>query len=176
MKKLMTAALVLLAATTLLSAAPKKKGPKIEKKDPVTIFDPATLTEAPKGTEIVERDGVKYLKVTCDGWDNYLDIAPIDLKGYNRFCCTMYADVENENYGYTVNLSDSGKNMIAAITSRPLGTEPTLVRVAHEVKQTWNTISKSDKAERCQYYVQGGEDVGWNPVKAVFYIGKVYAE
>ncbi len=176
MKKLMTAALVLLAATTLLSAAPKKKGPKIEKKDPVTIFDPATLTKAPDGTEIVEKDGAKYLKINCDGWNNLIEITPIDLKGYNRFCCTMYTDKLDEGLGYTVKLADSGNADIASITSRPLGSDPTLVRVAHEIKQSWNTISKSDKAEMCQVYVQGGEDIGWGAVKGVIYVGRIYAE
>ncbi len=179
MKKFLTAAFALLAVTTLLSAAPKgkKNGPKIQKKDPITIFDPATLSAAPEGTELVERDGKKYVKIMCDGYNSLFSIAAIELKGYNRFCCEIYSDGISDKYQYCVKLADAGFADIASMQAMPLPAEPTLVRVGHEVKQSWNTLSKTDKAEVCQCFVQDSEN-GWNPVKGkvALYIGKIYAE
>ena len=179
MKKLMMVACALLAATTLLTAAPKgkKNGPKIQKKDPITVFDPATLSAAPEGTELVERDGNKYVKIMCDGYGNYLPIAAIELKGYNRFVVEMYSDGVSDKYQYCVKLADANNGDIASMQTMPLPAEPTTVKVGHEVKQSWNTLSKTDKAEQCQCFVQDSE-AGWNPVKGkvAIYVGKIYAE
>ena len=182
MKKFLTVAFALLAVTTLLSAAPKgkKNGPKIQKKDPLTVFDPNTLDVAPDKTQLVERDGKKYLKVECDGYSNAIIPAEVELKGYNRFVFELYSEEgTNEAYQFVVAIEDKDQADISILRIASLPTEPTIGKVGHEIAQSWgNKLSKTDKSSYIQCYCQDTAK-GYSVVKGTkvpLYIGKIYAE
>ena len=132
----MKKSLLVLAALAALSMAFVSCGggdngstptPEAETPTEVVVFDPAVLSAAPDGTEIVENDGVKYLKVTVDGYNTVVEVPEINLKGKTTFTTTVYADAANDGLKLTVKLADANNADIATPDITPLSTTPTVI-------------------------------------------------
>ncbi|MFA6401397.1 MAG: sugar-binding protein [Salinivirgaceae bacterium] len=59
---------------------------KVATVDATVLFDPATIdvSTLPDGMEVIEIGGVTMLKVTVDGWNTNLPIAPFETGKYNK--------------------------------------------------------------------------------------------
>ena len=149
--------------------------PEAETPTEVVVFDPAVLSAAPDGTEIVENDGVKYLKVTVDGYNTVVEVPEINLKGKTTFTTTVYADAANDGLKLTVKLADANNADIATPDITPLSTTPTVITATYATKTDWNTVSESGKCVKIQPMVQ--DTTAWAAQSGVvIYIGKIIAK
>ena len=151
----------------------------------VTVFDPATYNG--EVGEVVEKDGVKYLKVTPDGFKTTIGISPaVNLKGKTKFKCTMFGEKASDDYQFTVKLSDNeslktgdGKDAngeISSIAMYGIVASPTEKEAGVAEKQSWNAISETMVCEYIQPAVQERKD-NYPAVSTVtVYIGKITAE
>lgn len=84
-----------------------------QNKADLLVFDPDKEGyEPPTGTELVEKGGRKFLKVTPDGWNANIEIlgeksvlnTPPDLSGYLYMKAEFYSDASLDNQNYTMGL------------------------------------------------------------------------
>ena len=72
----------------------------------VIVFDAATAT-APEGTEIVELDGVKYLKITPNKYNtSFVLPEAVNIAGKTKIVVTMKADADDEGFQAVVACKD----------------------------------------------------------------------
>ena len=175
MKKIsiLVAAMAMLVGT--LFAAPAKK-------DPVVIFDPATMTV--DAGEVVTVNGEKFLKITVDGYNTMFEIPTVDLNGYKSFICNAFTEKAVGNYQFTIKIcdeddSDPAKGRGEISTPQYNGTPdaPKQTVGGKSKQEAWgNKVSKSKVATHIQLYVQDSTK-NYAPVSGfTVYLGKVSAQ
>lgn len=98
-----------MAAALLVSCSNGSSTPKSEPEAPagdIVVLDASTLTEAPNGTELVELDGVKYVKVTPDGYNTSFTIPEVSVAGKETLVVTMKTDEDKEGFQAVVKCMD----------------------------------------------------------------------
>ena len=143
---------------------------KVEKLEEKVIFDPASFT-APEGMEIVEKDGVKYLKVTPNGYDTSIDLAaPVDISGYTHYTYDFYNDEAAEDWQVVIALKNYSEGVPKDDQSVGEGTDVS----STEVKTVTSAIIKDSTVTALQPFAQSKTD--WKALTdKVVYIGKITA-
>ena len=137
----------------------------------VVIFEPG-VTPA-KGGKVVEVDGTKYFQIKCYGYDTSFRIPGVDLSKCTQFEATVYVDKPNDGFQCVIGIKDKGYADIASPTVVGLKVEAQTVTAEHAVKESWNTLSKSNLCEVIQPMVQ--DTTAFNPKNYTIYIGKIVA-
>lgn len=137
----------------------------------VVIFEPG-VTPA-KGGKVVEIDGTKYFQIKCYGYDTSFKVPGVDLSKCTEFEATVYVDKPNEGYQAVIGIKDKGYSDIASPTVVGLLVEAQTVKAEHAVKESWNTLSKTDFCELIQPMVQDTKQ--FQPKNYTLYIGKIVA-
>lgn len=140
---------------------------KVEKLENKVIFDPASFT-APAGMEIVEKNGVKYLKVTPNGYGTSIDFAAsVDISGYTHYTYDFYND-EAADWQVVIGLRNYSKGVDAADQAVGNGTD----KSSTEVKTVTSAIIKDSTVTALQPFTQSTAD--WSALSdKVVYIGKI---
>ena len=143
---------------------------KVEKLEDKVIFDPASFT-APEGMEIVEKDGVKYLKVTPNGYGTSINLAaPVDISGYTHYTYDFYNDEAAENWQVVIALKNYSEGVSGDDQSVGNGTEVS----STEVKTVTSAIIKDSTVTALQPFAQSKTD--WQALTdKVVYFGKITA-
>lgn len=137
----------------------------------IVIFEPG-VTPA-KGGKIVEVDGTKYFMIKCYGYDTSFKVPGVDLSKCTQFEATVYVDKVKEDYQCVIGIKDKGYADIASPTVVGLKMEAQTATAEHAVKESWNTLSKTDFCELIQPMVQ--DTAAFNPKNYTIYIGKIVA-
>lgn len=132
----------------------------------ITIFDPATYNG--DVGEVIEKGGVKYLKITPDGWGTYFWIPEFDITGKTDIKCIVFGEEENANAQVLVQLFDENWSQSNKITF-------TLHSItATPTKVTGEEVGELKKVVAIQPAVQSTAD--WSALDNVtIYIGKITA-
>ena len=141
---------------------------KVEKLEDKVIFDPASFT-APEGMEIVEKDGVKYLKVTPNGYGTSFDLAaPVDISGYTHYTYDFYNDEAADDWQVSIGLRNYSEGVVEADQAVGNGTD----KSSTEVKTVTSAIIKDSTVTALQPFTQSTVD--WSALSdKVVYIGKI---
>ena len=185
MKKLKSVwILALLAAGFAMVLGCSNSSSSDEQKDPadgdkvITVFDPATYSG--KVGEVVEKDGVKYLKVKPDGYnttiDDFFGGDGINLSGKTKFKAVMFGEKANTAVNFTIKLADKDNADISSISMYQISAEPTEKEAGVAEQQSWNTVSETFLCARIQPMVQDGEEPWGVRNDTTVYIGKITAE
>ena len=144
---------------------------KVVKLEDKVIFDPATTEFVPgKGTEyeIVEKDGVKFLKVIPQeyGTDFHL-ISALDLTGYTHCKVQIYNDETSDKWKFDVGLRDyTGTSETQAVGDMANDASADVIEVEGAVKGSLVSV--------IQPFTQSKEN--WSALKdKAMYIGKITA-
>ena len=144
----------------------------------ITVFDPATYSG--KVGEVVDKDGVKYLKVTPSGYnttiDDFFDGDGINLSGKTKFKAVMFGEKANAAVNFTIKLADKDNADISSIAMYQISAEPTEKEAGVAEQQSWNTVSETFLCARIQPIVQDGESPWGERDDTTVYIGKITAE
>jgi len=135
------------------------------------IFEPGVTPV--KGGEVVEVNGTKYFKIKCNGYNTTFKIPAVDCSAFTEFEATVMSDKEKAEWQGVVAIKDKGYGDISAPTAEGLTTEPKTVKAAPAKQESWNTLSKSKKAELIQPMIQDMKQ--FNPQNGYLLIGKVVA-
>ena len=143
---------------------------KVEKLEDKVIFDPASFT-APEGMEIVEKDGVKYLKVTPNGYNTSIELAaPVDISGYTHYTYDFYNDEAAEDWQVVIALKNYSEGVSVDDQSVGNGTDVS----STEVKTVTSAIIKDSTVTALQPFAQSKTD--WQALTdKVVYFGKITA-
>ena len=143
---------------------------KVEKLEDKVIFDPASFT-APEGMEIVEKDGVKYLKVTPNGYKTSIELAaPVDISGYTHYTYDFYNDEAAEDWQVVIALKNYSEGVSEDDQSVGNGTDVS----STEVKTVTSAIIKDSTVTALQPFAQSKTD--WQALTdKVVYFGKITA-
>ena len=145
----------------------------------ITVFDPATYSG--KVGEVVEKDGVKYLKVKPDGYNttigDFFDGDGIDLSGKTKFKAVMFGEKANAAVNFAIKLADKDNADISSIYMYQISAEPTEKEAGVAKKESWgNTVSETFLCAKIQPMVQDGEEPYGVRNDTTVYIGKITAE
>lgn len=143
---------------------------KVEKLENKVIFDPASFT-APAGMEIVEKNGVKYLKVTPNGYGTSIDLAaPVDISGYTHYTYDFYNDEAADNWQVVIGLRNYSEGVAKDDQAVGSGTDVS----STEVKTVTSALIKDSTVTALQPFTQSKTD--WKALTdKVVYIGKITA-
>ena len=136
----------------------------------VVVFDAATAT-APEGMEIVDIDGVKYLKVTPDGFNTTFNVTEVSVAANKKLCVTMKGEADGADLQAVVQcLEDWGKS----VCGKDLN--PTMKPISADAKEyVADLIGDGKKIKIVQPMVQSTAD--WSAKSDVtIYISKIIAK
>lgn len=142
----------------------------------IVIFDPgAKGFTAPEGTEVVEKDGEKYLKCTPKGYGLSIKVAAVDCSAAKEFITKVYAEKYQEKYQLSINVKDEKYADISTPVTYDIKTEPQEIKSKFAEKNAWNTVSETKIVEVIQPVVQDSAN-GYKAVEDfTVFVGKVYA-
>ena len=136
----------------------------------VVVFDAATAT-APEGMEIVEIDGVKYLKVTPDGYNTYFNVTEVSVAANKKLYVTMKGETDDAGYqGIVQCLEDFGKSVCGN------NANPTMKPISADAKEyVADLVGAGKKIKIVQPMVQSTTD--WSEqTKVTIFISKIIAK
>lgn len=136
----------------------------------VVVFDAATAT-APDGMEIVEIDGVKYLKVTPNGYNTTFSVTEVSVAANKKLCVTMKGETDDDGFQAVLQcLEDWDKSVCGENAS------PTMKPISAEAKEyVADLVGEGKKIKIVQPMVQSTKD--WNASSDVtIYISKIIAK
>lgn len=134
----------------------------------VVIFDASTAS-APAGTSIVTIGGVKYLKVTPNGYETNFEITPVNVSSGKKIVVTMKADAD------TTGVQAKVKAMIGWDAICAENTDPTMSPLSATAKDYESTIVTSGAVSRIQPMVQNTSNWSARSDTAI-YISKIVAK
>ena len=145
---------------------------KIEKLEDKVVFDPnADGFTAPEKTELVEKDGKKFIKVTPDGYSTSFNLAAaVEVSGYTKVVVEAYADETSSGWQFAIGLrdysvEDNKKQAVANPTSDAVS----------DVKEISSAIDNDGQVTAIQPFTQSKSD--WSALSdKTIYIGKIVAK
>ena len=144
---------------------------KVEKLEDKVIFDPASFT-APEGMEIVEKDGVKYLKVTPNGYGTSINLAaPVDISGYTHYTYDFYNDEAADDWQVSIALKNYSEGVSEADKAVGNGSDVS----STEVKTVTSAIIKDSTVTALQPFTQSKTGDWPALTDKVVYFGKITA-
>ena len=127
--------------------------------------------EVPNGMEIVEIDGVKYLKVTPNGYATTFNVTEVSVAANKQLCVTMKGETDDDGFQAVLQcLEDWGKSVCGENAS------PTMKPISAEAKEyVADLVGEGKKIKIVQPMVQSTTD--WSERSDVtIYISKIIAK
>ena len=151
----------------------------------ITVFDPATYSG--DAGKVVEKDGVKYLEITPDGYNTSFEITGVDIKGKTTVKCKVYGKEAKDDVQAVVKLMNAKGQGFANPTLKPITDAPAEAKADILSKaDRWDNDTNSNVTEdvtdfkcvKLNPFTQLMDDAnGWPAQKDVtIYIGKITAE
>lgn len=136
----------------------------------VVVFDAETAT-APDGMEIVDIDGVKYLKVTPDKYNTTFTVTEVSVAANKKLCVTMKGEADGADLQAVVQcFEDWGKSVCGKDAN------PTMKPISAEAAEyVADLVGDGKKIKIVQPIVQSTAD--WSAKSGVtIYISKIIAK
>ena len=136
----------------------------------VVVFD-AETAPAPDGMEIVDIDGVKYLKVTPNEYETTFNVTEVSVAANKKLCVTMKGEADGADLQAVVQcLEDWGKSVCGKDAN------PTMNPISAEAGEyVADLVGTGKKIKIVQPMVQSTVD--WSAKKDVtIYISKIIAK
>ena len=127
--------------------------------------------EVPDGMEIVEIDGVKYLKVTPNGYSTTFNVTEVSIAANKKLCVTMKGETDDDGFQAVLQcLEDWNKSVCGENAS------PTMKPISAEAKEyVADLVGEGKKIKIVQPMVQSTKD--WSASSDVtIYISKIIAK
>ena len=149
----------------------------------ITIFDPATYTG--NAGEVVEEYGATYLKITPNGWNEFIEIPEVDLSGKTTVKFMVYAEEAKDDVQAVVKLQNAAGHGFALPTFGPITAEPAEAKGSILFRaDRWDNDSQKNVTEdvtdfkcvRLNPYTQKMADEWPAQTDVTIYIGKITAE
>ena len=136
----------------------------------VVVFDAETAT-APDGMEIVDIDGVKYLKVTPDGYNTTFNVTEVSVAANKKLCVTMKGEADGADLQAVVQCLEDWEKSVCGNDANPT-MKPISAEAAEYVA---DLVGAGKKIKIVQPMVQSTVD--WSAKSDVtIYISKIIAK
>ena len=159
------------------------ENPDDDVKEIITIFDPATYTG--NAGELVEEYGATYLKITPNGWNEFIEIPEVDLSGKTTVKFMVYAEEAKNDVQAVVKLQNAAGHGFALPTFGPIIAEPAEAKGSILSRaDRWDSDSQKNVTEdvtdfkcvRLNPYTQKMADDWPAQTDVTIYIGKITVE